>query len=240
MKLQYYTDFLERVESLGFLFLTDALPGFPSVMGETGPNQWHTGEAQTDPWQWKDRAAAEKRLAFGCLLGGRKGFIAPWLHADFMRVCQPDGALEERWHEGALRPSVWDLWQQFEHQPVLGANDLSAWWKSRGHKGTSGLDSAMRELQREFFITVAGNRQKRNRKGEPYGWPHLLYERVDSWRPATWPPVPEADNGREMALARILEAGRKAAPDISARTLAKALKLQALSSLTAEMPPPRA
>jgi hypothetical protein len=225
MKLHHYEDFLERVETLGFLFLTDALPGFPSVLNETGADQWHTGETETDPWQWKDRAAAEKKLAFGCLLGGHKGFIAPWLHADFMRVCQPAGALEERWHEGALRPAVWDLWQQFEQRPILGSNDLSAWWKGMDHKGNAGLDTAIRELQREFFVTVAGNRQKRNRLGEPYGWPHLLYERVDTWRPTTWPAVAETEPNMAAARARILDAGKKAAPDVSARALAKVLRL---------------
>ncbi len=222
-QLLRYSDFLERVDTLGFLFLTDVLPGFPSVSAETRGKQWHTGESDTDPWQWKDRAAAEKRMAFGCLLGGHKGFIAPWLHADFMRVCQPAGALEERWIDGALRPAVWDLWQLFEQHPVLGSNDLSAYWKATGHKGTSGLDSAIRDLQREFWITVAGNRQKRNRQGEPYGWPHLLYERVDAWRPTSWPASAEAEVNASRA--RILAAGKKAAPGIAAQALAKVLRM---------------
>lgn len=220
--LRNYSDFLERVETLGFLFLTGVLEGFPSVTTETRNDQWHTGDADTDPWQWKDRAAAEKRMAFGCLLGGHKGFVAPWLHGDFMLACQPSGAPEERWHEGSLRPSVWAVWQLFEKTPVLGSNDLAAFWKAEGQKGTTGLDSAVRDLQREFHITVAGNRRKVNRQGEPYGWPHLLYERLDSWRPVEWP-LP-ADQDVQAARVRILEAGIKAAPDISAQALAKALR----------------
>jgi hypothetical protein len=222
--LKTYNDFLERVETLGFLFLTDVCDSCPSVSCETDGQQWHTGDPLTDPWQWKDRAAAEKRLAFGCLLGGHKGFIAPWLHADFVLACQPAGALEERWLDGSLPPRVWSLWQRFEDNPVLGSNDLSAFWKASGQQGTSGLDGALKDLQREFWITVAGNRQKRNRQGEPYGWPHLLYERLDSWLPASWPVA--AGKNRADARSRILETGRKAAPGLTDEALSKLLRFK--------------
>ncbi len=223
-KLACYQDFLTHVENLGFLFLSDVLPGFPSVSSETEESQWHTGEAETDPWQWKDRAAKEKQLAFGCLLGGHKGFIAPKLYPAFLRACQPDGALEERWAEGSLRPAVWEIWQLFEKQAIWGSNELGKFWKNAGNKSTAGLDSALKELQREFWITVAGNRRKLNRLQQPYGWPHLLYERVDTWAPASWVEIAESLT-KKGANAAILSAGQAVAPWMEASQLAKILRL---------------
>ena len=221
--LHTYEDFLARIDALGFLYLSDVLPGFPSVAGETAGEQWHTGEPDTDPWQWKDRAAAEKRAAFGCVLGGHKGFIAPRLYSAFVRACQPDGALEERHDEGLVKPAVWDLWQCFEHTSVLGTNDLNRLWKLSGRKA-AGLDGAIRELQREFWITVAGNRRKLDRYGQPTGWAHLLYERVDTWTPPQWL-APLDSLATADACHAILSAARQAAPAVPETAILRALRL---------------
>lgn len=221
--LRTYEDFLSRVDSLGFLFLSDVLPGFPSVTGETAGGQWHTGEPDTDPWQWKDRIAVEKRAAFGCVLGGHKGFIAPRLYGAFLRTCQPDGALEERRAEGLVKPAVWELWQLFEATPVLGTNDLNRLWKQSGQR-PAGLDGAIRELQREFWITVAGNRRKLDRFGQPTGWAHLLYERVDTWAPAQWLAPAETRSTAE-ACREILCAARLAAPEVQESAILRTLRL---------------
>ncbi len=225
-RLRTYDDFLARIDQLGFLFLSDILPGMPSVVGETADGQWHTGDTDTDPWQWKDRAAAEKRFAFGCVLGGHKGFIAPRLYGAFVRACQPDGALEERHGEGLVKPAVWDLWQFFEGTPVLGTNDLNRLWKQSG-RSPAGLDGAIRELQREFWITVAGNRRKLDRFGQPTGWAHLLYERVDTWAPAAWL-APADDMTVPQARDAILTAARRMAPDVSESAIIRTLRLPAI------------
>ena len=61
--LQSYTDFLNRVDELGFTSFSQVMPGLPSLSGETREDLWHTSDPQTDPWSCKDRAAEEKRLA---------------------------------------------------------------------------------------------------------------------------------------------------------------------------------
>jgi len=73
--LATYQDFIHRVEELGFLPMSNILLGYPSLGAETPGHIWHTG-LETDPWQWKDRAAGEKQLAYGCILGGHKGFVS--------------------------------------------------------------------------------------------------------------------------------------------------------------------
>ena len=101
--LTTYQAFVERVEELGFMALSRVLPGLPSLSSETLDNQWHTGIPETDPWQWKDRAAAEKRLAYGCILGGNKGFIAPRMYAVFYAACHPGISMIERWEAGEVK-----------------------------------------------------------------------------------------------------------------------------------------
>jgi hypothetical protein len=84
MILKIYEDFINRVNKLGFMAFSPILPGLPSLPEETEPGQWHTGDPETDPWRWKDRAAEEKKLAFGCVLGGHKGFISEKMYPYLM------------------------------------------------------------------------------------------------------------------------------------------------------------
>ena len=57
--LNTYDDFVKRVDELGFMSFSNILPGWTSLSDETSRMQWHTSEHETDPWQWKDRAAKE-------------------------------------------------------------------------------------------------------------------------------------------------------------------------------------
>jgi hypothetical protein len=45
-------------------------------------------------------------------------------------------------------------------------------------KGASAIDTAVRQLQREYYITVDGSERKISAKGEFYGWPVNRYRRV--------------------------------------------------------------
>ena len=41
--LTTYEDFIERVESLGFMTLSQIIPGLPSLGAETKESAWHMG-----------------------------------------------------------------------------------------------------------------------------------------------------------------------------------------------------
>ena len=209
--LNRYSDFIARVVELGFMPLSDILPGLPSVSHETHESQWHTGDPDTDPWQWKDRAASEKQLAFGCVLRGFKGFIAPRMYPCFLRAFQLSTDLEELWTTGMLRPAVWEVWQYFEADGVLSTSEIHTAWKASGKKGTASADGALRELQMLFLVTTAGNRQKQDRFGQPYGWPSLLYEKTDNWVPESWLAGMESISPID-AKEEILSAGMAMAP----------------------------
>lgn len=200
-QLNTYEQFLARVEELGFLPLSPLCTGLPSLCSETAESAWHTG-LETDPWQWKDRSAVEKRLAYGCILGGHKGFITNRMYPIFFAACHPVEPMAERWAAGSVSARVWKIWQLFEEH---GAINVSRLRQILGEKG-SAVDSALEQLQREFYITVDGNDRKLSAKGEPYGWPVIRYRRVADWAPAGW--LDESDAWtRAEARQSILAAG---------------------------------
>lgn len=217
-----YQDFLERVNELGFMPLSGILSGLPSLSEDTPKEIWHTGDPDTDPWCWKDRAAEEKRLAFGCILGGHKGFVSARMYQVFYIACHPEESMEERQASGYVSQTTWRLWQLFEKKTSLDTADIRHEMDVSKKKGGSKVDTAIKELQQQYYITVAGNRRKTDKYGNPYGWPANVYDKVINWVPAEWM---KGNLGllREDARNTILDAGVAIGNNISRIELAKVL-----------------
>lgn len=184
--LKTYNEFINRVNELGYMPLSSIAEGFPSVVSETLRGQWHTGDFETDPWQWKDRAAEEKKLAFGCILGGNKGFVSKRMYSYFYTLYRSGKTIEERREDGLVSREVWELYKLFNTKSTMDTAEIRREMGVTAKKDGSRLDSAIAELQKYYFITVSGNRRKINKLGQPYGWPANTYDKVENWVPAGW------------------------------------------------------
>ena len=221
--LTTYEEFIARVEALGFMMLSPLLPGLPSLGGETTESQWHTG-LDSDPWRWKDRVAEEKLLAYGCILGGNKGFVTERMYPIFYAAYHPTLAMPERWTGGTVSQTTWQLWQLFEEKSILNISQVRQAMGVTRKKGASAVDTAIRQLQQEYYIIVDGNDRKVNAKGEFYGWPVNRYCRVVNWAPAGWLDSIK-DWTVEDARESILDTGVAMANGLNRQDLAKKLGL---------------
>lgn len=222
--LQRYEDFLYRVDELGFMTLSNVLPGFPSLSEETPKEIWHTGDFETDPWRWKDRAAEEKRMAFGCILGGNKGFVSARMYPLFYKAFQPEEHMEERRESGKVSQTAWKLWQLFEEKTLLNTSDIRHEMGVTAKKGGSKVDTAIQELQQYYYITVAGSRRKLDKLGQPYGWAANVYDKVRNWVPEEWMNG-STGLGREEAIERILDTGVANGNDVTRAELSRMLRI---------------
>lgn len=220
--LKRYEDFLDRVDQLGFMALSNILPGFPSLTEETSKEIWHTGDPDTDPWCWKDRASEEKQIAFGCILSGHKGFVSSRMYSLFYKTFHPQESMEERRASGQVGQTVWRLWLLFEEKTLLNTSDLRREMGVSLKKGGSEIDRAIKELQREFHVTIAGSRRKTDKYGRPYGWPANVYDKVENWVPNEWMML-NIDLSCEEARERILDNGTAISKNITRSELAKVL-----------------
>jgi hypothetical protein len=219
-----YEDFIARVETLGFMTLSRLLPGLPSLGDETAQSLWHTG-LDSDPWRWKDRAAEEKRLAYGCILGGHKGFVTQRMYPIFYAAFHPPLlSMPERWTGGTLGQQTWRLWQLFEEKGRLNISQVR---QAMGvnKQDAHAVDTAIQQLQHEYYITVDGNERKVSARGEFYGWPVNRYCRVADWAPAGWLDS-AADWSAEEARELILDEGVAMSDGVSRKDLAKKLGLR--------------
>lgn len=224
--LSTYEDFIERVNDCGFMTLSDVLPGLPSLAAETEESMWHTGDKETDPWCWKSRCAEDKKLAFGCIIGGHKGFVSSEMYHVFYAAYHPVETMETRWESGEINQTAWALWKLFNEKKVLSTKDIRDEMGVTKKKGGSTVDTAVKHLQKEYYITVAGTRRKINKFGEPYGWPANRYELVTDWIPKEWGDVPSLISKQE-ACDEIIKRGVDIGVGIDTNKLKRVLKLKA-------------
>ena len=222
-QLKTYKDFLERVDELGYMPLSSHPAGLRSLAEETASESWHTDTPETDPWQWKDRAATEKQAAYGCVIYGQKGFISARLYPFFYAFYHPAQTLEERYAAGELKQTTWQAWQVLEKGALL-SGELRRALGVGPHSGAGRVDASLQELQREFWVAIAGSRQKLAKNGQPYGWPNSVYDTVQRWAPPAW-----FDAGgritRLEARETILATGLAHGPNVTRAGLAQALGL---------------
>ncbi len=223
-KITSYPEFIARVDELGFMTLSATPAGLASLGGETDPAAWHSGDLASDPWQWKDQAALEKKLAYACCLGGAKGFIAPRMYPLFYAGFRPAPLMEERWAEGSISQATWNVWGLFEKRRLLNTSEVRAELGVSPKNGASQIEASLDALQGEFYLTTAGVRQKVSKAGKLYGWPATVFDRVTDWAPPEW--LAEAAQwDARSAREAILDLGMEAQPHLDRSALAKSLGL---------------
>jgi len=91
-------------------------------------------------------------------------------------------------------------------------------------KGGSRLDTSIKELQRDFYITVDGATLKTDRQGKKYGWYENIYNCVLNWAPAEWG-INNSGLNRVQAKREILFAAMAINDRLDRNRLAKILGL---------------
>jgi len=224
MHLKTYADFLALLEERGMVWFSSGQPaGLPSLGAYTKETQWHTGDPDTDPWQWRERVAAERRGAVGNVLGGRKGFIVPALYPLFFAAARPALPMEERYAGGLVPRMQQRALALFVPGQPLSTFELRAQLIGPRKEGVSKMFGAIEALMREFYITVCGSKQKNNALGQPYGWPAVNYALAEEWHGdwlAAAPLLPQ-EEAREAILAHCVKMGAEGSEAVLRRALWK-------------------
>ena len=185
MRLNTYQDFINLLDSSGFLTLSANKAGVPDVSSMTAPEQWHTG-LDTDPWQWKTRVVEEKQAAYAKIFGGMPSFVTREWYPLLLAARRGCGSFEEAWENGLVSAEAKRIYDLFGERHVLAVHEIKA---MAGLKGAAGkYEHAMRALQEGMWITVSGMTRMATADGRPHSWPVTEYSLVEDW---VWPGVME-------------------------------------------------
>lgn len=144
--------------------------GWDSPENEVSPIRWHTGDPETDPWQWRMRVLEERGdIAYSKVFFRTSGYITKEWYPYFLRVRRQGKSFEKAYADGEISHTakvIYDIIVQNGSMPLHEIKLMGGF----GKDDKSRFDRAVTDLQMKMYITMCGRTSKLNKSGEEYGW----------------------------------------------------------------------
>lgn len=145
------------------------------------PVRWHTGDPETDPWEWRIRVLDERDdIAYAKLFFGKSGYITREWYPYFLSVRRGGRSLADEYYEGNISrfaKRIYDVIAAHGALPVHAIKHIAGISREDGSR----FDRALIELQRKMYVTMCGSARKISKTGEEYGWPSTAFCTVESF-----------------------------------------------------------
>ena len=168
---------IEYINEIGFLPLfKNEIPGF-SLEERTVPEYWWCEDPERDPWEWREIIARSGKVAYGKFFDKKAGFISKdWFpyFANYRRDGYDFDALWDDEKASRRQKKIMDLFAEENSEKEYYSNELkqNAGYGKEGEKGFEGIITS---LQMQTYLCLRDFRQRKNKKGEYYGWPIAIY-----------------------------------------------------------------
>ena len=158
------------IHTIGFLPLfSNTIPDF-SVEERVPANVWWTGDRETDPWEWRMILARDPEIAYGKFFNRTAGFISKSIFpsfANYRRNGYNFYALFEDELASFRAKKVMDVFALDEE--AVGKELLTNEVKEFAAVDKN-FQGVLTDLQMQTYLIQSDFRQRKNRKGQPYGW----------------------------------------------------------------------
>lgn len=183
MPLNNYNDFIQELLSAGFSIGGGNDEGIYAVVPFDWQNEpwdskirWHTGDLETDPWEWRVRVLDERGdIAYAKMFFKKSGYITKEWYPHFLSVRRKGMDFDEEYHCGSIShyaKRIYEVISENGEVPYHIIKQLGGF--SREDK--SRFENALAELQMKLYITICGIRQKTSlTTGAGYGWPVTVF-----------------------------------------------------------------
>ena len=156
------------------------------------PVKWHTGDPETDPWEWRMRVLEERDdIAYAKLFFKTSGFITREWYPYFYAVRRGGETLQDAYEDGKISRAAKRIYDIISEGSVA-LHEIKALGGFR-KDDKSQFDRAMIELQMGMYITMTGRRQKKNKYGLEYGWNSTVFATVEDFWAERGYEIPDAD-----------------------------------------------
>lgn len=187
--IQNYNDFVSSLLGAGFSLGGGNSEGIFSIIpwkwDEAPPYEtpvcWHTGDPETDPWEWRIRVLDERDdIAYAKLFFKKSGYIAKEWYPYFLAARRSSKNFADEYAEGTVSrfaKRIYDVIIENEILPLHAIKQLGGFLK----EDASRFDKALVELQMKMYLTMCGRQQKLSKKGEEYGWSSTVFCTVERY-----------------------------------------------------------
>ncbi len=136
---------------------------------------WHTGDPETDPWEWRMRVLEEQNdIGYAKVFFRKSGYITrPWAPY-FLAVRQAGLSLDDLYRAGGVGQLEKRLYGLIERQDALPLHTLKA-MSGCGQEDKARFDRALTALQMRMDVAICGRQRKTSALGEAYGWSSTMF-----------------------------------------------------------------
>lgn len=187
--IKNYSDFVTALLDAGFSMGGGNNDGIFSVISWNWdeqppydtPVRWHTGDLDTDPWEWRMRVLDERNdIAYAKLFFKKSGYIAKEWFPYFLAVRRGNMTFNEEYADGAISNHAKRIYEAILEKgtlPLPAIKQLAGF----GKEEKSQFERALVELQMKMYLTMCGRQQKTSQKGEEYGWSSTVFCTTESF-----------------------------------------------------------
>ncbi len=184
-----YGNFLQALLQAGFSMGGGNNEGIYSIVNwnwneeppYSTPVRWHTGDKETDPWEWRMRVLEERDdIAYGKFFFNKGGFVTKeWL--PFFLAARHGGSMFlHEYQEGHCSQMSKHIYELIYQKKTVAAHDIKPLLEL-GKEEQKDMEKALIELQMGLFIVIGGRQQKRSIAGEPYGWSSTVFTTTEHY-----------------------------------------------------------
>lgn len=139
-------------------------PPYPS------PIRWHTGDPETDPWEWRMRVLHERNdIAYGKVFFKQSGFITKQWYPYFLAARRNNTSFQTAYEAGLMSHHAKAIYQAVADNGVLPSHMIkTAAGFTKAEKPA--FERALVELQMAMYLTMCGQQIKISKTGAEYGW----------------------------------------------------------------------
>ena len=157
------------------------IPGTWESPAAGSPVRWHTGDPETDPWEWRMRVLEERDdIAYAKLFFGTSGYITREWYPYFYAVRRKGEIFDEAYENGTVSQMAKRIYDIISDGGEIAFHEIKRLGGfSREDNGK--FERAILELQMRMFITMCGRAQKVNKYGQGYGWSSTVFTTVEDF-----------------------------------------------------------
>lgn len=180
-KVQNFSDFTAALLEAGFALSSgnEVYSVIPWRWDETPPYEtpvrWHTGDPETDPWEWRMRVLDERTdIAYAKLFFRKSGYITREWAPHFLAVRRGRKDFMDAYGDGIISHTAKRIYEAVAKNGILPLHEIKR-IGGFSREDASKFDRALVELQMKMFLTMCGKQQKISQCGEEYGWSSTVF-----------------------------------------------------------------
>jgi len=182
MPLNNYDDFVRILLQAGFSMATGNIDGVYAVVPfgwskepRDSKIRWHTGDPETDPWEWRLRVLEERDdIAYGKLFFRKGGYITEEWYPYFLAIRRGGMDFAQAYQRGGVSSEAKIIYEIISARGEAAFDEIKR-LGAFSREDKSRFEAALTELQMKLYITICDIRQRISADGRGYGWPVTVF-----------------------------------------------------------------